>query len=261
MGKFRDLHNENWPILGRWYTFDPSYLSPEDQNEYNKAVTFLNQYSAKLNKINDEHLQAARNYDNATQAVKQASVALAQANSKLTALKAELAKLQPSNSSASSSAAQPSDSSASSSAAQPSDSSTSSSAAQPSDSSASSSAAQPSDSSASSSAAQPSDSSASSSAAQPSDSSSASSNAAKPSDSSFVASKIINSTYSNSENSNANLLSSKEKAEFPDNKLMNSQQKANRQLPQIGENDSLGLIFIGAFSALFGFGLSFRKQH
>ena len=42
---------------------------------------------------------------------------------------------------------------------------------------------------------------------------------------------------------------------------MNSQQKANRQLPQIGENDSLGLIFIGAFSALFGFGLSFRKQH
>ena len=54
MGKFRDLHNENWPILGRWYTFDPSYLSPEDQNEYNKAVTFLNQYSAKLNKINDE---------------------------------------------------------------------------------------------------------------------------------------------------------------------------------------------------------------
>ena len=213
MGKFRDLHNENWPILGRWYTFDPSYLSPEDQNEYNKAVTFLNQYSAKLNKINDEHLQAARNYDNATQAVKQASVALAQANSKLTALKAELAKLQPSNSSASSSAAQPSDSSASS------------------------------------------------SAAQPSDSSSASSNAAKPSDSSFVASKIINSTYSNSENSNANLLSSKEKAEFPDNKLMNSQQKANRQLPQIGENDSLGLIFIGAFSALFGFGLSFRKQH
>ena len=102
MGKFRDLHNENWPILGRWYTFDPSYLSPEDQNEYNKAVTFLNQYSAKLNKINDEHLQAARNYDNATQAVKQASVALAQANSKLTALKAELAKLQPSNSSASS---------------------------------------------------------------------------------------------------------------------------------------------------------------
>jgi len=249
MGKFRDLHNENWPILGRWYTFDPSYLSPEDQNEYNKAVTFLNQYSAKLNKINDEHLQAARNYDNATQAVKQASVALAQANSKLTALKAELAKLQPSNSSASSSAAQPSDSSASSSAAQPSDSS------------ASSSAAQPSDSSASSSAAQPSDSSASSSAAKPSDSSSASSNAAKPSDSSFVASKIINSTYSNSENSNANLLSSKEKAEFPDNKLMNSQQKANRQLPQIGENDSLGLIFIGAFSALFGFGLSFRKQH
>ena len=237
MGKFRDLHNENWPILGRWYTFDPSYLSPEDQNEYNKAVTFLNQYSAKLNKINDEHLQAARNYDNATQAVKQASVALAQANSKLTALKAELAKLQPSNSSASSSAAQPSDSSASSSAAQPSDSSTSSSAAQPSDSSASS------------------------SAAKPSDSSSASSNAAKPSDSSFVASKIINSTYSNSENSNANLLSSKEKAEFPDNKLMNSQQKANRQLPQIGENDSLGLIFIGAFSALFGFGLSFRKQH
>lgn len=225
MGKFRDLHNENWPILGRWYTFDPSYLSPEDQNEYNKAVTFLNQYSAKLNKINDEHLQAARNYDNATQAVKQASVALAQANSKLTALKAELAKLQPSNSSASSSAAQPSDSSASSSAAQPSDSS------------------------------------ASSSAAKPSDSSSASSNAAKPSDSSFVASKIINSTYSNSENSNANLLSSKEKAEFPDNKLMNSQQKANRQLPQIGENDSLGLIFIGAFSALFGFGLSFRKQH
>ena len=159
MGKFRDLHNENWPILGRWYTFDPSYLSPEDQNEYNKAVTFLNQYSAKLNKINDEHLQAARNYDNATQAVKQASVALAQANSKLTALKAELAKLQPSNSSASSSAAQPSDSSASSSAAQPSDSSTSSSAAQPSDSSASSSAAQPSDSSASSSAAKPSDSS------------------------------------------------------------------------------------------------------
>ena len=225
MGKFRDLHNENWPILGRWYTFDPSYLSPEDQNEYNKAVTFLNQYSAKLNKINDEHLQAARNYDNATQAVKQASVALAQANSKLTALKAELAKLQPSNSSASSSAAQPSDSSASSSAAQPSDSS------------------------------------ASSSAAKPSDSSSARSNAAKPSDSSFVASKIINSTYSNSENSNANLLSSKEKAEFPDNKLMNSQQKANRQLPQIGENDSLGLIFIGAFSALFGFGLSFRKQH
>lgn len=212
MGKFRDLHNENWPILGRWYTFDPSYLSPEDQNEYNKAVTFLNQYSAKLNKINDEHLQAARNYDNATQAVKQASVALAQANSKLTALKAELAKLQPSNSSASSSAAQPSDSSASSSAAQPSD-------------------------------------------------SSASSSAAQPSDSSFVASKIINSTYSNSENSNANLLSSKEKAEFPDNKLMNSQQKANRQLPQIGENDSLGLIFIGAFSALFGFGLSFRKQH
>ncbi|MDU1506393.1 MAG: hypothetical protein E6907_08790 [Limosilactobacillus vaginalis] len=171
MGKFRDLHNENWPILGRWYTFDPSYLSPEDQNEYNKAVTFLNQYSAKLNKINDEHLQAARNYDNATQAVKQASVALAQANSKLTALKAELAKLQPSNSSASSSAAQPSDSSASSSAAQPSDSSASSSAAQPSDSSASSSAAQPSDSSASSSAAQPSDSSASSSAAKPSDSS------------------------------------------------------------------------------------------
>ncbi len=260
MGKFRDLHNENWPILGRWYTFDPSYLSPEDQNEYNKAVTFLNQYSAKLNKINDEHLQAARNYDNATQAVKQASVALAQANSKLTALKAELAKLQPSNSSASSSAAQPSDSSASSSAAQPSDSSTSSSAAQPSDSSASSSAAKPSDSSASSSAAKPSDSSASSSAAKPSDNS-ASSSAAKPSDSSFVASKIINSTYSNSENSNANLLSSKEKAEFPDNKLMNSQQKANRQLPQTGENDSLGLIFIGAFSALFGFGLSFRKQH
>lgn len=225
MEKFRDSHNENWPTLGRWYTFDPSYLSPEDQNEYNKAVTFLNQYSAKLNKINDDHLQAARNNDNATQAVKQANAALAQANSKLTALKAELAKLQPSDSSASSSAAQPSDSSASSSAAQPSDSS------------------------------------ASSSAAKPSDSSSASSNAAKPSDSSFVASRIINSTYSNSENSNVNLLSSKEKAEFPDNKLMNSQQKANRQLPQTGENDSLGLIFIGAFSALFGFGLSFRKQH
>ena len=236
--KFRDspLHTENWPTLGGWYTFDPSYLSPEDQNEYNKAVTFLNQYSAKLNKINDDHLQAARNYDNATQAVKQASAALAQANSKLTALKAELAKLQPSDSSASSSAAQPSDSSASSSAAQPSDSSASSSAAQPSDSSASSSAAQPSD-------------------------SSASSSAAKPSDSSFVASRIINSTYSNSENSNANLLSSKEKDEFPDNKLMSSQQKANRQLPQTGENDSLGLIFIGAFSALFGLGLSFRKQH
>lgn len=212
--KFRDspLHTENWPTLGGWYTFDPSYLSPEDQNEYNKAVTFLNQYSAKLNKINDDHLQAARNYDNATQAVKQASAALAQANSKLTALKAELAKLQPSDSSASSSAAQPSDSSASSSAAQPSD-------------------------------------------------SSASSSAAKPSDSSFVASRIINSTYSNSENSNANLLSSKEKDEFPDNKLMSSQQKANRQLPQTGENDSLGLIFIGAFSALFGLGLSFRKQH
>ena len=172
----------------------------------------MNQYSAKLNKINDDHLQAARNYDNATQAVKQASAALAQANSKLTALKAELAKLQPSDSSASSSAAQPSDSSASSSAAQPSD-------------------------------------------------SSASSSAAKPSDSSFVASRIINSTYSNSENSNANLLSSKEKDEFPDNKLMSSQQKANRQLPQTGENDSLGLIFIGAFSALFGLGLSFRKQH
>ena len=225
MEKFRDSHNENWPTLGRWYTFDPSYLSPEDQNEYNKAVTFLNQYSAKLNKINDDHLQAARNNDNATQAVKQANAALAQANSKLTALKAELAKLQPSDSSASSSAAQPSDSSASSSAAQPSDSS------------------------------------ASSSAAKPSDSSSASSNAAKPSDSSFVASRIINSTYSNSENSNANLLSSKEKDEFPDNKLMSSQQKANRQLPQTGENDSLGLIFIGAFSALFGLGLSFRKQH
>ncbi len=197
--KFRDspLHTENWANLGGWYTFDPSYLSPEDQNKYNKAVAFLNQYSAKLNKINDDYTQAARNNDNATQAVNQVSNALAQANFKLTALKAELAKLQSSDSSAGSSTAKPSDSSASSSAAKPSDSSASSSAAKPSDSSASSSAAKPSDSSASSSAAKPSDSSASSSAVKPSDSS-ASSSAAKPSDSSASSSAAKPSDSSSS---------------------------------------------------------------
>ena len=280
---------------GFWYTYDRSLLSSSDQIKYDQAISYINQNRDKLpiiyqnySKASEENIHAENKAKDAKDDLSKAQAILSDLQNKLTELQhsssasssaaqpsdssASSSAAQPSDSSASSSAAKPSDSSASSSAAQPSDSSASSSAAQPSDSSASSSAAQPSDSSASSSAAQPSDSSASSSAAQPSDSSasssaaqpsdsSASSSAAKPSDSGFVASRIINGTHSNSENSNANLLSSKEKAEFPDNKLMSSQQKANRQLPQTGENDSLGLIFIGAFSALFGLELSFRKQH
>ena len=220
---------------GFWYTYDRSLLSSSDQIKYDQAISYINQNRDKLPIIYQNYSKASEENIHAENKAKDAKDDLSKAQAILSDLQNKLTELQHS-SSASSSAAQPSDSSASSSAAQPSDSSASSSAAQPSDSSASSSAAQPSD-------------------------SSASSSAAKPSDSGFVASRIINGTHSNSENSNANLLSSKEKAEFPDNKLMSSQQKANRQLPQTGENDSLGLIFIGAFSALFGLELSFRKQH